>query len=1137
MTRTPLIGSRRFLPLLVTQSLGAFNDNLFKNALVVLVLYQLAATPQAGPMLVTAAMGLFILPWLLFSGVAGAVADKVEKPGLTRWLKGAEIAIMGLGAAGFLLGNVPMLMVTLFLMGTQSALLGPVKFALLPELLRRDELLAGNAYIEAAAYLAILGGTIAGGLLVVAPGGPLIVSGTALMLATVGLVTSLFIPRGVAKQPGLVVPRNPLAASWRTVAAAITDREVFRALMAIAWFHLLGATFLAQFPAYAKSVFHGDAEVVTLFLTVFSIGVALGAALCKPLLRGAISARLAPLALIGAGVAAFDLVAASYAVVPPTESGLIGAAAFLASPANWRILVDLLVLSTSGGLLIVPLYALIQDRTPDDERARGIAASNILNALFIVLSTAGAAGLLALGLTPIDLFLIAAVLNVGAIILAIRAWPETILRGLFKTVFKLAFRVRVQGLEHLEAAPKNAVVVANHLSYLDGPILAAWLPGAPMFAVHKQVAGKWWARPFMALIRRAEIEPGNPYALKAFIRAAKAGERCVIFPEGRLSVTGGLMKVYDGPAVVADTVDVPIVPVRIDGTQYSRFSKLGDKLRQRWFPRVTVTILPARRLSCPEDLTGANRRHALGQALYDTMSALVFETAPTPTTLPEALRRAARRSDHRTTVVEDATGTTLSYGRLRTAAVAMSTELARATEPEETVGVLLPTMAATLVSVFGLLEAGRVPAMLNFSAGLGPVTQACTAAGVRRIVTSRAFVEQANLSTLIEGLPAHTTVLYLEDIKARIGWSAKLRAAARARFGRPVHTDPNRPAVVLFTSGSEGTPKGVVLSHANLLANCRQLQARIAFSPADKVFNPLPMFHAFGLTGGVLLPLLHGVPVFLYPSPLHYRAIPELVYNSRATVLFGTDTFLAGYGKAADAYDLSSVRLVFAGAERVKPTTRTLYAEKFGLRLLEGYGATECGPVIAVNTPMHHKPGTVGRLLPGLDARLEPVDGVESGARLRVRGPNVMLGYLRVERPGHLEAPTDGWYDTGDIVDRDANGFLTLVDRAKRFAKVAGEMVSLGAVEQVATARWPDAQHAAIALPCPRKGERILLATTSADVNSAGLREDVRAQGRSELSVPSRIVVLDALPLLPSGKADYRALTRMLDPDDLDAAA
>jgi acyl-[acyl-carrier-protein]-phospholipid O-acyltransferase/long-chain-fatty-acid--[acyl-carrier-protein] ligase len=328
-----------------------------------------------------------------------------------------------------------------------------------------------------------------------------------------------------------------------------------------------------------------------------------------------------------------------------------------------------------------------------------------------------------------------------------------------------------------------------------------------------------------------------------------------------------------------------------------------------------------------------------------------------------------------------------------------------------------------------------------------------------------------------------------------------------------------------------------VLSHANLLANCHQLLARIAFSTADSVFNPLPMFHAFGLTGGVLLPLLHGVPTALYPSPLHYRAIPELVYQSGATILFGTDTFLSGYGKAANPYDLHTLRLVFAGAERVKPATRALYADKFGLRILEGYGATECGPVIAVNTPMHQKSGTVGRLLPGLDARLEPVDGVESGARLLVRGPNIMLGYLRVDRPGHLEAPPRGWYDTGDIVARDADDFLTLLDRAKRFAKVAGEMVSLGAVEQMAAARWPDAQHAAIALPCPRKGEAIVLATTSPEVDAQGLREVARAHGRSELSVPSRIVSLDALPILPSGKTDYRAVSRLLVPGALEAAA
>jgi acyl-[acyl-carrier-protein]-phospholipid O-acyltransferase/long-chain-fatty-acid--[acyl-carrier-protein] ligase len=335
------------------------------------------------------------------------------------------------------------------------------------------------------------------------------------------------------------------------------------------------------------------------------------------------------------------------------------------------------------------------------------------------------------------------------------------------------------------------------------------------------------------------------------------------------------------------------------------------------------------------------------------------------------------------------------------------------------------------------------------------------------------------------------------------------------------------PAVVLFTSGSEGTPKGVVLSHRNLLANRHQLSTVIDISPRDLVFNALPVFHSFGLTGGLLMPLLAGVRTFLYPSPLHYRTVPELAYGTNATILFGTDTFLAGYARVADNYDFYSVRYVFAGAERVKPETRRVWFEKFGIRILEGYGATETAPGLAVNTPMHFKAGTVGRLLPGIEHRVEAVPGIEAGGRLFVRGPNVMLGYLRAEKPGVLEPPADGWYDTGDIVEIDADGFVTIKGRAKRFAKVAGEMVPLGAVEDLVASVWPTHQHAVVAVPDPKRGEQLVLVTDRSDANRAALATAARNAGLPEIFVPRSIVPVPKIPILGTGKVDYVSASQL----------
>jgi acyl-[acyl-carrier-protein]-phospholipid O-acyltransferase/long-chain-fatty-acid--[acyl-carrier-protein] ligase len=325
---------------------------------------------------------------------------------------------------------------------------------------------------------------------------------------------------------------------------------------------------------------------------------------------------------------------------------------------------------------------------------------------------------------------------------------------------------------------------------------------------------------------------------------------------------------------------------------------------------------------------------------------------------------------------------------------------------------------------------------------------------------------------------------------------------------------PEAPAVILFTSGSEGLPKGVVLSHRNLLSNCQQLAARIDFNASDVVLNALPVFHSFGLTGGTLLPILNGVRTLLYPSPLHYRIVPALAYDANATILFGTDTFLSGYARMAHGYDFYSLRYIFAGAERVRDETRKVYSEKFGLRILEGYGATEAGPVIAVNTPMHFRAGTVGRLLPGIAARLDPVPGIEEGGRLSISGPNIMTGYFKADAPGVLQPPEGGWHDSGDIVTIDEDGFITIRGRAKRFAKIGGEMVSLPAVEGYAAALWPDADHAVVTRPDPRKG-----------ADAKALQSWARANGVTELMVPRDIRLLEALPVLGTGKLDYVSMT------------
>ena len=509
------------------------------------------------------------------------------------------------------------------------------------------------------------------------------------------------------------------------------------------------------------------------------------------------------------------------------------------------------------------------------------------------------------------------------------------------------------------------------------------------------------------------------------------------------------------------------------------------------------------------------------------MSNLVYRTTSIERTVPEALIEAAEVHGLGRVAVEDPIAGTVSYRRLLMGARILGEKLMPLAPEGKPIGLMLPNANGAAVTLMALMSAGRVPAMINFTAGVTNVLAACRAAKMDTILTSRAFIEKGRLDNLIAGLQQAVKIVYLDDIRSTITAMDKLRGLWNARKTL-VKRQPDDWAAVLFTSGSEGTPKGVVLTHRNMLANAAQAAARIDFGRQDKVFNVLPVFHSFGLTVGLVLPLVSGVRIYLYPSPLHYRIVPELVYSVNATILFGTDTFLNGYARAAHAYDFRSLRYILAGAEPVKESTRRVYLEKFGLRILEGYGVTETAPALALNTPMFNKFGTVGRLLPGMQARLEKVEGVDEGGRLYVKGPNVMAGYLRAENPGVLEPPPEGWHDTGDIVTIDAQGFIAIKGRAKRFAKIAGEMISFAAVEALAGELWPDALSAVASVPDARKGERLVMVTQKKDPTRSEFQAFARSRGATEIMVPAEIIYMEKMPLLGTGKVDNMAVTKLV---------
>lgn len=707
-----------------------------------------------------------------------------------------------------------------------------------------------------------------------------------------------------------------------------------------------------------------------------------------------------------------------------------------------------------------------------------------------------------------------------------------------KLLLRLCYRVRVTGTRADQFSPERLLIVANHQSFLDGLILGLFLPVKPVFIVHQQVLNQALFRWILSFVDYLAVDAASPYAMKQVIKLVQSGRPVVIFPEGRITQTGGLMKIYEGPAFVAAHTGASVLPVRISGALHAKgFNRLQGILPQHWFPKIQLHLGELQEIAMPQVSNSRERRRLAGEALRRLMQHnQCFPLARQD--LFGALLEQIRIFGRSKPMVDDISLKEADYGTLLRQSLMLGHLLSQQTAPGARVGLLLPNMTATVSVIFGLSSQGRIPALLNYTAGTDGLRHACRIAELKQVITSRQFIAKGKLEPLLAAF-GDQQLIYLEDLKNTIRLPDKLRILFGQYLPRWISQaqNPEQPAVVLFTSGSEGTPKAVVLTHQNLLANIAQIRSVIDFGPQDRVFNALPLFHSFGLTGGTLLPFLSGTRVFLYPTPLHYRLIPELVYDRNCSILFGTNSFFAQYGKFAHPYDFQGLKYAVAGAEKLQTAVRELWQEKFGVRIFEGYGATETAPVLAVNTPMACRFGSVGQLLPGVESRLLPIPGIEQGGELQVRGPNLMAGYYLASAPGVLVAPKSevgpGWYNTGDIARFDEQGYLYILGRLKRFAKIAGEMVSLERVELLAQQCSPQASHAVIALPDPKKGEQLLLITTDPKLTREQLQQAQKQQGLPELLLPRQLVHRAELPLLGTGKTDYVRLKQDYPADAL----
>ncbi len=686
--------------------------------------------------------------------------------------------------------------------------------------------------------------------------------------------------------------------------------------------------------------------------------------------------------------------------------------------------------------------------------------------------------------------------------------------------------------------PAKAVYVSNHVSFLDPLLLFAFLPGNPVFALNGHLYRNKWIRLFM---RTADIMPFNPIEpgdIKELIAKVDSGRCCVIFAEGRITENGGLMKIYEAPGLVADKSGAPIVPVWISGPQYGYFSKTKGKLPHRPLPKIRITVRKPVKFKLKDELR--RQRDHISNEVYMIMREMSFEASYNDniSLFAQLMKTAKVHSKkgllRRPMFVEDINREPNSYKDIIIKAFVLGRFFKKRTQPGEHVALLLPNAIATLCTFFGLSAYERIPVMLNFSVGAKNMVSMCKTATCKLVITSHMFIRNAKMEPVIDELKtAGLEIFYLEDLRKYITLADKLGAFLRYKIKRVPHKDGgSKTAVVLFTSGSEGAPKAVVLSHANIISNIKQMSAIETINVTDTLFNALPMFHSFGLTVGTLFPLFEGSKLFLYPSPLHYRIISEIVYEIGASIMLATDTFFRGYAKIAHPMDFHNIRFMYGGAEAIKPDTRNMWVERFGIRVMEAYGSTECSPVVTANNRIFNRFGSIGKLLPKVQYKIEPVPGIEKGGELCVKGPNIMMGYYMPDNPGVLVPLKDGWYHTGDVVEIDEIGFVYIKDRIKRFAKIGGEMVSLNAVHEMVVKACEqsgsDYSYGVVAVPHESKGEQIVLVTNNKKVTQDCLHTYIRNNGMSELYLPRLILYHDSLPVFATGKADNVTLKKQV---------
>ncbi len=1121
---------RGFWALFVTQFQGAFSDNVFKF----LVIFLITSTrpPEERDQLIALALAMFAVPFVLFSMAGGFLADRFSKRSVILWIKVAEVVIMALGLVGLWLGHINFLLAVIFLMSAQSAFFGPSKYGSVPELLSEKRLSWGNGWLGLGTFFAIIAGGVVAGVLHQKLGDQRYVGGILLVvLAVVGVISSWYITARPAANPQKKFQINFLGDLWQNLRLIKRDRVLTLAIVGSSYFWFIGALFgEPTILTYSQDVLKLNETQISLLRACLAIGIGVGS-----LTAGFLSGRKI-----------------EYGLIPLGAFGLSACAACLAMPGWSAVHVGVIlgVLGFSGGFYVVPINALIQHRPDAKDKGSVIAANSWLTSVGVFVAS-GAFWLLktALGFEATTIFLIGAILTLAGTIYAVKLVPDSLLRFFMWVATHTIYRLNVLGRDNIPAKG-GALFVCNHLSLADAVLLQAAVDRPIRFIMLKAMYDKkfigTWAKITGAIPISSELRPREMIkSLQTASDALKNGEVVCIFAEGQITRIGQMMPFRRGFERIMKDVDAPIIPVGLDGVWGSIFSFADHKFLWKWPRRFPYPITINFGKALPPTAQPFEVRQVVQELLAEAWEQRHAWMRP----LHHQFAVIARRHPRRFAMV-DAQTPPITFGGALVRSIILARRLKKVWAGQEMVGLLLPPSVGGALTNWAALFCGKVPVNLNYTLSEDAIASCAQQCQLKTILTARAFIEKVKLK-----IPGE--VLFLEDVmKTPPSFGEKLTALFIARclpvawvervlnpqstFRTPQSLDAL--ATVIFSSGSTGEPKGVMLSHYNVGSNIQQLGQNFAFGGRDKVLGALPFFHSFGFTGTLMLPGVLGIGAAYHANPLDAKTIGQLVHDHEVTFLLATPTFLQIYMRGCAAEQFGSVRLVAVGAEKLPDRLAAAFEEQFGVRPFEAYGCTECAPAVTVNTAdfraagfrqVGAKRGKIGHPLPGICVRVvdpahpdpnAPLPLGQSGLLL-VRGPNVMRGYLgKPEKTA--EVLREGWYTTGDIAALDEDGFIQITDRLSRFSKIGGEMVPHIKVEERLheLAGATEQTFVVTSIADEKKGERLVVLHKLAEDKLKPVVEKLAASDLPNLWKPKAdsFVRLEAFPMLGTGKLDLR---------------